>query len=70
MAESYDSIGNQVIRNFRHYIDPQRHYWLKSEQKFPPPSVFETQLSGEQVTVQDTTASCSSASVTSTNTSI
>ncbi len=41
MSETYDSIGNQVIRNFRHYIDAHRHFWLRSEQKFLPPSVYE-----------------------------
>ena len=30
MSESYDSIGNQALKFFRHYIDPSRHIWLRN----------------------------------------
>ena len=29
MPEKFDSIGNQALKSFRHYIDPARHIWLK-----------------------------------------
>ncbi len=55
IAETYDSIGNQVVRNFRHYIDHEKHYWLKSNEKFLPPSVFEgSQLPGEKTSADST----------------
>lgn len=38
MSETYDSIGNQVIRNFRHVIDSHKHYWYESNHRFSPPS--------------------------------
>ncbi len=28
MAEPYESIGNRVMRHFRHVIDSTAHYWL------------------------------------------
>ena len=28
MAEPYESIGNRVMRHFRHVIDTTVHYWL------------------------------------------
>nr|XP_002741570.1 PREDICTED: uncharacterized protein LOC100377597 [Saccoglossus kowalevskii] len=31
MAQSYDSIGNRVLRHFRHFIDSKRHIWLKGD---------------------------------------
>lgn len=29
MGESYDSLGSRVVRHFRHFIDGDRHLWLK-----------------------------------------
>ncbi len=72
MSETYDSIGNQVIRNFRHYIDAHRHFWLRSEQKFLPPSVYELSDAPQPCTSHASVAMSSStqqAGVSSTTTS-
>jgi hypothetical protein len=34
MPEKFDSIGNQALKSFRHYIDPARHIWLRVPPKF------------------------------------
>ncbi|KAK2187961.1 hypothetical protein NP493_148g01039 [Ridgeia piscesae] len=39
IADNYDSIGNDVIRNFRHYISSKRHFWLKGDQTTNPSHV-------------------------------
>ena len=38
MSETYESIGNQVLRNFRHNIDAHHHFWLESDHRFLPPA--------------------------------
>ena len=31
MGESYDSLGSRVVRHFKHFIDGERHLWMKSD---------------------------------------
>ena len=35
MPESYESVGNQVMRHFKHYITGDQHYWLQANQEAP-----------------------------------
>ena len=36
MAEPYESIGNRVMRHFRHVIDSTVHYWLQGNMVLEP----------------------------------
>ncbi|XP_077983474.1 uncharacterized protein LOC144438292 [Glandiceps talaboti] len=56
MAEPYESIGNRVLRHFRHFIDLNRHIWLQG-QALSSPSVSSMTFHGEPSTSTSTSAS-------------
>ncbi|XP_071816810.1 uncharacterized protein [Apostichopus japonicus] len=68
MAEPYESIGNRVMRRFKHLIDSSVHYWLPANKMAPSsssgnsgdtsndtPDTDEDEGSGEETTGSSTT---------------
>ena len=46
MPEPYESIGNRVMRHFRHVIDSTVHYWLQGNRLEPGESSGQASLLG------------------------
>lgn len=48
IPEEYNSLGNRVLRHFRHYITGSRHVWLKGDFKDPSMEITSSQQGYEK----------------------
>ncbi|XP_013391172.1 uncharacterized protein LOC106159430 [Lingula anatina] len=65
MGETYNSLGSQVIRHFRHYINGNRHIWLKGTRDDPIAAKPPPLLSSSSSTSSTSPSSSPPAGVTS-----